>query len=80
MNKLITMYYIIEHCYILLYYINFVPPNRTLNYCATLSAVSKETPAPRSLQKEKSFCRLKFRGDLEIQHRSERATTGEYGG
>ena len=32
------------------------------------------------VSEKESFCRLKFRGDLEIQQRSERATTGEYGG
>lgn len=80
MNKLITMYFIIEHCYMLLYYITFVPSNRSFELlCDVLCSFERNFDAPKLTKKKKNHF-AKFRGDLEIQQRSERATTGEYGG
>lgn len=48
MNKLITMYYIIEQCYILLYYINFVRPSRSFELlCDVLCSFERNSGASK---------------------------------
>lgn len=46
--------------------------------CDVLCSFERNFGAPKFAKKKNHF--VKFRGDLEIQQRSERATTGEYGG
>lgn len=53
MNKLITMHYIIEHYYKLLYYINFVPPNRSFELlCYVLCTFERNFGAPKFAKKK----------------------------
>lgn len=47
--------------------------------CDVLCSFERNFGAPKFAKKKKNHF-VKFRGDLEIQQRSERATTGEYGG